>query len=197
MLELLIATTNRGKVREIEKLLKKDFSGLKLYSLSDFNIKKDYPEEGRTFLENATGKSLFYSTLVRGIYTAADDSGLVVNALKGEPGVHSARYAGADCDDDKNIRKLLNKLSSIDNRSAAFVTEIVLSKNGEMIKSFSGEVRGIILRERRGNHGFGYDPVFYYPPLKKTFAQLTTEEKNRVSHRAAALEKLKAYLMNM
>ncbi|MCK5056709.1 MAG: RdgB/HAM1 family non-canonical purine NTP pyrophosphatase [Candidatus Aminicenantes bacterium] len=194
---LLIATTNRGKIREIEALLKEDFPGLKLYSLSDLNITLECPEAGHTFYENAAAKSLFYSKIAKNILTTADDSGLVVEALNGQPGIHSARYAGADCDDEKNTAKLLRELKHVKNRSAKFVTAVVLSKNGKMIKSFNGEVRGTILPEKRGNSGFGYDPVFYYPPLRKTFAQLTTREKNRVSHRANALKKLNTFLSEL
>jgi XTP/dITP diphosphohydrolase len=195
MRELLIATTNRGKIKEIEKLLKEELPGLKLYSLDDLNITGECPEDETTFLGNAAAKSSFYSKLAKGIYTAADDSGLVVEALHGEPGVHSARYAGDECDDNKNIKKLLRELSSEKNRAAKFVTEVVLSKDGKVIESFNGEVKGEILREKKGSGGFGYDPVFYYPPLQKTFAQLTTNEKNRISHRANALTKLKDYFI--
>lgn len=194
---LLIATTNSGKIREIETLLKGDFPGLTLFSLPDLNISGECAEDGNTFLENATIKSLYYSGIAKNILTAADDSGLVVEVLHGEPGIHSARYAGDSCDDEKNIEKLLRKLKHEENRKAKFVTEIVLSKNGKMVRSFYGEVEGIILPEKRGSSGFGYDPVFYYPPLKKTFAQLTTLEKNNFSHRANALRKLKTFLSEL
>ncbi|MCI0470804.1 MAG: RdgB/HAM1 family non-canonical purine NTP pyrophosphatase [Candidatus Aminicenantes bacterium] len=194
MLELLIATTNRGKIKEIEMLLKEDFPGLKLYSLADLHIAIECPESGQTFYENAAAKAIFYSKLAKDVFTAADDSGLLVEALHGQPGVHSARYAGEACDDDKNIAKLLNVLNLQENRAARFMTAIVLARNGTLIDSFSGEVHGIILQDRRGTNGFGYDPVFYYPPLGRTFAQLTIEEKNGVSHRAAAFKQLKAYL---
>lgn len=182
-------------------MLKEEFPGLKLYSLDDLDINTDCPEDGVTFIENAAAKSLFYSKLAGDMATMADDSGLVVEALNGEPGVHSARYAseGKNKDsrriiDQRNIEKLLRKLSSEENRAAKFVCEIVLSKNGKIIESFHGEVEGVILRQKRGSGGFGYDPVFYYPSLEKTFAQLTTEEKNKISHRADALQKLKDYL---
>ncbi|MCK4765332.1 MAG: RdgB/HAM1 family non-canonical purine NTP pyrophosphatase [Candidatus Aminicenantes bacterium] len=194
MRKLLIATTNRGKIKEIEKLLKEDLTGVTLYSLADLNIEIDCPENGATFYENAADKAIFYSKLAPGIYTAADDSGLVVEALQGEPGVYSARYAGAECDDEKNIEKLLKEMSGEKNKTAKFVTVIVIALDGEVIDSFAGEAAGIILPERRGSKGFGYDPVFYYPPLERTFAQLSTGEKNEVSHRAMALRKLKSFL---
>jgi len=196
MFEMLIATTNRGKIREIEALLKEDFRDIRLHSLSDLGISTACSEDGKTFLENAAAKSLFYSNMAKNILTMADDSGLVVEALQGEPGVHSARYAGDDGNDEKNIVKLLRELRHVENRHAKFVTEIVLSKNGRVIRSFHGEVEGIMLPEKRGSGGFGYDPVFYYPPLGRTFAQLSTLQKNRISHRAAALNKLKAFLLD-
>jgi XTP/dITP diphosphohydrolase len=195
MLDLLAATTNKGKIREIERLVKGGSPGMRLYSLSDFNIDIDCPETGETFLENAVEKSLFYSRMVSDMYTIADDSGLAVEALEGRPGVHSARYAGQHKDDEKNIEKLLKELKNIQNRKAKFVTIVTLSKNGKPIKSFVGEVEGVILKEKRGTGGFGYDPIFFYPPLQKTFAELTTEEKNRISHRATAFKKLKNFLL--
>lgn len=206
-LELLAATKNKGKAKEIDRLLADCPLPVKVYSLADFNIDCDAPETGETFLENSIEKSLFYSRMVKDVYTAADDSGLVVAALGGRPGVHSARYAsgtgaGADPDqrqfkdDEKNIEKLLLELKDIptQNRQAKFVTVVTLSKNGKVIESFSGEVEGIILTEKRGTGGFGYDPLFFYPPLKKTFAELSTQEKNNISHRARAFQKLKEFL---
>jgi XTP/dITP diphosphohydrolase len=195
-MDLLAATTNKGKMKEIERLFKESSLDITLYSLSDFNIDIDFPEKGDTFLENATEKSLFYSRMVRDIFTIADDSGLAVEALGGKPGVHSARYAGQPKDDEKNIEKLLKELKNIQNRKAKFVTVVTLSKNGKAIKSFTGQVEGILLEEKRGTGGFGYDPIFFYPPFQKTFAELTTEEKNQVSHRANAVRKLKDFLLN-
>jgi XTP/dITP diphosphohydrolase len=195
-MDLLAATTNKGKIKEIERLFKDSSLDIKLYSPSDFNIDSDIPEKGNTFLENATEKSLFYSRMVRDIFTIADDSGLAVEALGGKPGVHSARYAGQSKDDEKNIEKLLKELKNIQNRKAKFITVVTLSKNGKAINSFTGEVEGIILKGKRGTGGFGYDPIFFYPPLQKTFAELTTEEKNQISHRANAFKKLKNFLLN-
>ena len=195
-MDLLAATTNKGKIKEIERLFEDSSLAIKLYSLSDFNIDINIPEKGDTFHENAAEKSLFYSRMVRDIFTIADDSGLVVEALGGKPGIHSARYAGQSKDDEKNIEKLLKELKNTRDRKAKFVTVVILSKNGEAIKSFTGEVEGIILKEKRGTGGFGYDPIFFYPPLQKTFAELTTEEKNQISHRANAFKKLKNFLLN-
>ncbi len=184
-------------MKEIERLFKESAFDITLYSLSDFNIDTDFLERGDTFLENATEKSLFYSRMVSDIFTIADDSGLTVEALEGKPGVHSARYAGQPKDDEKNIEKLLKELKNIQNRKAKFVTVVTLSKNGKTIKSFTGQVEGIILKEKRGIGGFGYDPIFFYPPFQKTFAELTTEEKNQISHRANAFRKLKDFLLNL
>ena len=194
MMDLLAATKNKGKIKEIDRLIKESPLDVNVYSLDDFNIFADCPETGDTFLDNSIEKSLFYSRLAADIYTAADDSGLAVDALGGKPGVHSARYAGEPKDDEKNIQKLLKELSGVENRKARFVTVVTLSRNGRVIESFTGEVEGILLREKKGTGGFGYDPIFYYPPFQKTFAELTTEEKNRISHRANAFKKLISYL---
>jgi XTP/dITP diphosphohydrolase len=197
MLNLLAATKNEGKLKEIEKLFAGGSIRVKLYFLPDFNITVDCPETGETFIENATQKSLFYGKLVPDIYTVGDDSGLAVEALDGEPGIYSARYSGPGATDEKNIVKLLEQLQGIENRKAKFVTAVCLSRNGRVIQTFTGEVEGIIIDEKRGSGGFGYDPVFYYSPLRKTFAELTTEDKNRISHRARAFQKLKEFLESL
>jgi XTP/dITP diphosphohydrolase len=194
MIELLAATKNKGKVKEIEKIFVNRSIKLKLYFLPDFNITADCPERGKTFIENATAKSLFYGKFVPHIYTAGDDSGLAVEALNGAPGIYSSRYSGPGAADEKNIVRLLQQLKGIQYPKAKFITAVCLSKNGLVIKTFTGEVEGIIIDEKRGSQGFGYDPVFYYPPLKKTFAELSTEEKNRISHRARAFKKLGDFL---
>ncbi len=193
-MKLLIATTNKGKLEEIEKLFRHGGLDISLHCLRDFGITADCPETGETFEENAARKSQFYSRMVPDMLTAGDDSGLAVDLLDGRPGVHSARYAGLPSDDKKNTRKLLDTLAEETNRTARFVTVVALSRNGAPLESFRGEVEGTIIHEERGSHGFGYDPVFYYPPMEKTFAQLTTEEKNKFSHRARAFRKLLDYL---
>jgi len=197
MLDLLAATRNRGKLKEIEKLFASGSLRVKLYFLPDFHITADCPETGKTFIENAVQKSLFYGKQVPDIYTVGDDSGLAVEALNGRPGIYSSRYSGPDATDEKNIVKLLAQLQGIDNRKAKFVTAVCLSRNGQEIQTFTGEVEGIIIDEKCGSGGFGYDPVFYYPPLKKTFAELSTEEKNQISHRARAFQKLKEFLESL
>lgn len=194
--KILVATSNRGKVREIEKLLIDQRLSLRLVSLADLHITLKAPENGSTFLENAAEKSVFYSKLAEGIYTVAEDSGLTVPALEGEPGVLSARYAGANATDEDNIDKLLNSILLVKDWRAKFVSVVSLSRSGRLIKSFTGEVAGEIILRRRGRHGFGYDPVFFYPPWQKTFAQLTTAEKNKISHRARSFGHLKEYLLD-
>ena len=197
MIELLAATKNKGKLREIEKLFTGGSIRVKLYFLPDFNITVDCPETGGTFIENATQKSLFYGKQVPDIYTVGDDSGLAVEALNGAPGIYSSRYSGPGATDEKNIIKLLGQLKGIKNRKAKFVTAVCLSKNGQVIEIFTGEVEGIIIDKKQGSGGFGYDPVFYYQPLKKSFAELSTEEKNQISHRARAFQKLKTFLESL
>lgn len=195
MMDLLAATTNKGKIKEIHRLLKEGSLDVNVYSLADFNIFADCPETGDTFLDNSIEKSLFYSRIAMDTYTIADDSGLAVEALEGKPGVHSARYAGEPKDDEKNIQKLLKALTNIENRKAKFVTVVTLSKNGSVIESFTGEVEGVLLNNKKGTGGFGYDPIFYYPPFQKTFAELGMAEKNQISHRAVAFRKLKEFLI--
>jgi XTP/dITP diphosphohydrolase len=195
-LKILAATTNLGKVQEIKKLLEKRDLALKVYSLLDLNIKDEFIENGKTFEENAKTKANFYSRLAQDWLCIGEDSGLMVEALGGDPGIFSARYAGPQASDEQNIKKLLQRLKSAKNRKAAFVCVAVLSKNGQLIDSFQGWVEGIILDSPRGTHGFGYDPVFYYPPLKKSFAELTIEEKNKISHRSQALKQLIEFLQS-
>ncbi|MGE5343523.1 MAG: RdgB/HAM1 family non-canonical purine NTP pyrophosphatase [Candidatus Omnitrophota bacterium] len=197
MIELLIATKNHGKLIEIERVFADSPIPIKLYYLSDFGISSDCPENGQTFEENATIKSLFYGAFQPNIYTVGDDSGLSVDVLNGAPGVYSARYAGTPSSDERNTAKLLDELTHISNRKAKFVTTVCLSKNNRVIRCFTGEAEGIIIDEKRGTNGFGYDPVFLYPPRHKTFAELTTEEKNQVSHRAKAFHQLKVFMESL
>jgi XTP/dITP diphosphohydrolase len=193
MSTLLLATRNPGKQREIQNLLQKIQPPLRLISLTEAGVPADIDESGTTFLENARLKSDFYSRLT-GLDTLGDDSGLEVMALENRPGVLSARYAGAGASDDERIAKLLSELLDSQDRRARFVTAVCLSRAGQPIKSFTGLVRGEILREKKGSHGFGYDPLFYYPPLGKTFAELNLEEKNLVSHRALALRQVRRFI---
>jgi XTP/dITP diphosphohydrolase len=195
--ELLIATKNEGKVREIIELLKNINSSLTVKSLSDLEIYEEYEETGTTFASNAIGKALYYNDFSPHSLTIADDSGLMVEALDDNPGVFSARYSGINSTDKKNNEKLLKDLLPYKNRNAKFCTVIAISINGKLVGKFEGEVRGIILTKPSGNNGFGYDPLFYYPPLKKTFAELSVEVKNNISHRATAIKKMIDYLKSL
>ena len=185
-LRFLLATQNRGKVREI-------CSALSLFNIEfEFLLgRDDLPEaleSGMTFAENARIKAEHYHQLT-GLPTLAEDSGLVVDALGGKPGVHSARFAPTDKERVEKLLRMLDSRPGPTSRSARFVSAICLLLPEEQIE-VTGEVQGELAQEPRGTHGFGYDPIFYYPPLGKTFAQMTVEEKNQISHRALALEKL-------
>jgi XTP/dITP diphosphohydrolase len=189
---LLVATSNRNKLREIRAALK----GLpiRLLSLDDLPGVPGVRETGRTFRDNARLKSLGYGKHFPGL-TLAEDSGLEVDALDGDPGVRSARFSAPRADDIRNNRKLLRLLEGIPpgRRGARFVCETALSFSGEIVSEIRGEVRGRIADAPRGARGFGYDPVFFYPRLKKTFGELTLEEKVAVSHRGRALRKLRRF----
>jgi len=185
--ELVIATRNKGKLKEFGTLLHKCFK--KISYLGDFKDIPEIEETGKTFKENATIKANRISEIT-GICTLADDSGLIVDALNGEPGVYSARYAGNNATDSDNNKKLLKTLKGVKNRTARFECCLILVlKNGDIIEA-NGICEGVILDEEKGGNGFGYDPLFYLPELKKTMAELTIEEKNIISHRANAIRDL-------
>lgn len=190
---LLLATTNAGKIKELESRLK----GLPLNSISlrELAITQVFPEKGKTFLENARGKSLFYSQFGKYL-TLAEDSGLEVDYLQGAPGVYSSRFAGTNATDETNLQKVLRLLEGVPSkkRKARFVCCMVLSRRGKIIKEIQEHAEGLITFEKKGQGGFGYDPIFFYPPLGKTFAELSRDEKNEVSHRGRALEELLAFL---
>jgi len=181
---LVIATRNKGKTSEIRELLK-DFP-VDIKNLDDFGPIPEAVEDGDTFDENAYKKSSF-AARVLGYPALADDSGLVVEALDGAPGVYSARYAGEDATDKQRSEKLLQEMQGKSNRKAAFECVISIAVPGGPALTYEGNCEGLIAEKPSGENGFGYDPVFYYPPSEKTFAELTREEKNRVSHRGKAL----------
>ena len=191
--KLLIATTNASKVREIKRSL--DGLPFEIVSLEEVLPGASFRERGKTFLDNARSKSLHYGRK-SGLLTLAEDSGLEVDALDGAPGVHSARFSRPDPTDAKNNRKVLRLLANAPwkDRKAKFVCVMVLSRDGRVIREIRGEVRGVIDFAPKGENGFGYDPVFYYPKLGKHFAELGPDEKNAVSHRGRALKKLKTFL---
>jgi XTP/dITP diphosphohydrolase len=188
LLPLVLATTNAGKTDELRTLL----AGfpVEIKNLADFGPIPPVEEDGETFEENAVKKARF-TAKVLGLPALADDSGLVLEALGGEPGVRSARYAGEDATDSDNNAKLLERLQDVDDRAAAFVCVIAIAVPWGPALIYEGRCEGSITREPAGARGFGYDPVFYYSPLRKTFAQLTTAEKNRVSHRGRAFRELR------
>lgn len=192
--QAVIATTNRGKVKEFKSLL----SGVikNLLSINDFNHIPEIEETGSTFEENALIKARAVCKIT-GITSIADDSGLEVSTLDNRPGIFSARYAGENATDSDNIDKLLNELHGAKDRSARFVCCIALVDTVGNESTFTGSCEGVILDERRGEGGFGYDPVFYFPSADKTFAELSLEEKNKHSHRAKAIGKLRDYLSNL
>ena len=189
-MKIVIASNNKHKISEITAILHKNVStDIELLSLADIGFFDDIEENGTTFEENALIKALAASDL--GYMAMADDSGLMVDHLDGAPGVYSARYAGEPCDDKKNNEKLLKALEGTtpEQRGAKFVSTIafVNPANKEHPLFARGECPGEILYDYKGTGGFGYDPLFYYAPLDKTFAELTAEEKNSISHRARAL----------
>jgi XTP/dITP diphosphohydrolase len=187
--EIVIATKNAGKVREFAAMFAK--RGIEVKSLLDFPDVPDVEETGSTFVENAKLKAeAVCQRLQRPVI--ADDSGLAVDALGGRPGVHSARYAGEDKNDARNIAKLLHELDGVpmEKRTARFHCALAVAIPGQSTAIVEGTCDGYIAEAPRGEGGFGYDPVFYLPERGKTMAELTPEEKNAISHRAKALEKL-------
>ena len=185
---LVLATRNKGKIREFKELL----SGfdMNMKSLEDFGPIPPVQEDGQTFEDNAYIKAHF-TARVLGVPALADDSGLVVEALNGAPGVYSARYAGDDATDKDNNLKLLEEMKGKTNRRAFFESAIIIAVPRGPALTYIGKCEGEITLEPKGENGFGYDPLFYYPVLSKTFAQMTGEEKNRVSHRGKAMSELR------
>ncbi len=186
-MQLVLATNNKHKLKEIKSMLGEKFSGI--LSLSEAGVDVEIEETGSTFEQNAFIKASTVSKLT-GKAALADDSGLEVEALGGAPGVYSARYAGEDQNDENNIKKLLSALRGEKNRRASFTTVLCLYYPDGTTVYAEGKTRGEILTEKRGQNGFGYDPVFFSDDLKKAFGEATDEEKNSVSHRGRALRTL-------
>ena len=187
--KLLLASSNSGKLREYQALAAGH--AVELAFSPRFNSLPAFAESAPTFAENAAGKALHYSSFAK-LPVLADDSGLVVPALGGAPGPKSARYAGPNATDADRIRKLLGELAgrTASERSARFVSVIAVAQCGRVLEVISDFVEGELLDAPHGSGGFGYDPIFYYAPFGKTFAELSPEEKNRVSHRGRAFRKL-------
>lgn len=191
-MRLVFATNNKHKLEEIRHLLDGSFEVL---SLKDIGCDDDIPENQETLEGNAAEKS-FYIWNKYGLNCFADDTGLEIDALNGEPGVYSARYAGEEKDPQKNIELVLQKLAKIKNRKARFRTVISLVINGHETQ-FEGVVNGRILEARQGDSGFGYDPVFQPDESQHSFAEMSMADKNQISHRGRAVQKLVAYLIQL
>ncbi len=195
--KLLLATANPGKLREYHALAAGALAGraVELALLPGIEALPRFDESAPTFAENAAGKALHYSRFAE-LPVVADDSGLVVPALGGAPGVHSARYAGPGASDAERVRKLLDELRHrrVTDRRARFVCVMALAERGRVVAVFSDSALGELLEVPRGAQGFGYDPIFFFPALGKTYAEISREEKNLYSHRGKAFRKLLAFL---
>ena len=188
MKRVLVATHNPGKVREFAEAL--ESTGLEVMGLDILGDVPDVEETGETFEANARLKAEAYSSLTE-LPVLADDSGIEVDALGGDPGVRSARWGGPDLDDKGRCRLLLEKIADVEEpekRSARFRCVLAFAHRGKTLAIFEGVVEGHLLTEPRGENGFGYDPIFFHPPSGRTTAQLTTAEKQKVSHRGKAIE---------
>lgn len=192
-IQIFLASSNPGKLREY-RVLAGD-SPIEMALLPNFHEIPPFDETAPTFAENSTGKALHYSRFVTGT-VLADDSGLVVPALGGAPGVFSARYAGPRASDADRVEKLLREMSALngDDRKARFVCVTTLAQNGLAIAVLSDSAEGVIAKAPKGSGGFGYDPVFFFPQLGRTYAEITREEKNQYSHRGRAFRKAIAFL---
>jgi XTP/dITP diphosphohydrolase len=193
---VLLATSNAGKLRDFAGAAAP--YGITIANIPHFSSLPEVVEDGASFEENARKKAESYSLAVPGELVLADDSGLEIDALGGAPGVHSARYAAdephkAECntDDEANNARVLRELKGVpeQKRSARFICVLAVARDGHTLHSFRGTAEGIILDAPRGNNGFGYDPLFFFPAIQKTFAQLNPEEKSRYSHRGAAFRR--------
>ena len=195
-MELVVATRNAGKLKEIRRLL--ESRGIRVRGLEEFPGVPDVVEDGQTFAENAIKKAEAVAQFTS-LPCLADDSGLVVDALQGRPGVHSARFSGAEADDQSNNRKLLDEMAAVPEiqRQAAFCCVMALCMPGQSPRLFQGRVNGAILARQQGEGGFGYDPLFWLPGYNCTMAELPLDTKNQVSHRGQALRQLVDFLTTL
>ncbi|MDW0118133.1 XTP/dITP diphosphatase [Sporosarcina thermotolerans] len=193
MKKILIATNNKGKAKDFEALFNP--YNIEVLTLNDLEQDIDVEETGVTFEENAILKAETVSKLL-GITVISDDSGLEIDKLNGAPGVYSARYAGAVKSDEANIEKVLTELQGVPEakRTARFRCVLAVAGPGQETVTFSGSCEGVILEEKRGTNGFGYDPIFFNPEMDRSMAELSPEEKGRISHRGAALRQLEEHL---
>ena len=188
-MELIIASQNQNKLVEFKKILG---DKINLFSLSDIGLNQEIPENQKTIKKNAMFKAKFVNTQT-GKNVFADDTGLEIDSLNGEPGVYSARYSGVDRNSDKNIELVLRKLKNKANRNSRFKTIISLIIDGKSV-NFEGVVEGKITDEKRGSNGFGYDPIFQPNGYSSTFGEMSLKEKNKISHRSIAINKMVQYL---
>ena len=188
-MELIIASQNQNKLVEFKKILG---DKINLFSLSDIGLNQEIPENEKTIKKNAMFKAKFVNTQT-GKNVFADDTGLEIDSLNGEPGVYSARYSGVERNPDKNIELVLTKLKNKSNRNSRFKTIISLILDGKSV-NFEGVVEGKITEEKRGNNGFGYDPIFQPNGYASTFGEMSLKEKNKISHRSIAINKMVQYL---
>ena len=191
-----MASSNPGKLREYRALAQPAAGSVDINFVPIFHSLDVFEEIWPTIAENAAGKALHYSRSADGV-VIADDSGLVVPALGGAPGVHSARYAGPDASDADRVQKVLKEMQGLkgDDRRARFVCVVAVAESGKMRGVFSASAEGVLLEEPRGHDGFGYDPIFYFPTLGKTYAEISREEKNLYSHRGKAFHKALDFLL--
>ena len=194
---ILVASTNPGKLKELREMLE---GNIKWVGLSDFPNISEIKEDGKTFVENARKKAIGYAKAT-GLWTLADDSGLMVDALNGQPGVKSARFSGVKeanrgLIDHKNMARVLKLLEGVpkEKRTARFMCCLCLATPEKISIETSGKLEGLIIDKPMGENGFGYDPIFFVPTLNKTVAQMTSEEKNAISHRGNAIRSLRTYL---
>lgn len=188
-MELIIASQNQNKLVEFKKILG---DKINLFSLSDIGLNQEIPENEKTIKKNAMFKAKFVNTQT-GKNVFADDTGLEIDSLNGEPGVYSARYSGVERNSEKNIELVLTKLKNKSNRNSRFKTIISLIIDGKSV-NFEGVVEGKITEEKRGSNGFGYDPIFQPNGYASTFGEMSLKEKNKISHRSIAINKMVQYL---
>ena len=188
-MELIIASQNQNKLVEFKKILG---DKINLFSLSDIGLNQEIPENEKTIKKNAMFKAKFVN-IQTGKNVFADDTGLEIDSLNGEPGVYSARYSGVERNSDKNIELVLRKLKNKSNRNSRFKTIISLILDGKSV-NFEGVVEGKITEEKRGSNGFGYDPIFQPNGYASTFGEMSLKEKNKISHRSIAINKMVQYL---
>jgi XTP/dITP diphosphohydrolase len=203
MKRVLIATSNPGKLRDFAGAA--SVHGVEVECLPNFTSLPLAVEDGKTFEENARKKAEYYSVHAPDEIVLADDSGLEVDALGGAPGVHSARYAAdephnadSNTDDEENNARLIREIRDVppESRTGRFVCAIAAALNGEIVAEFKGKAEGVILDHPKGSNGFGYDPLFYFPQIQKTFAELTAEEKSSYSHRGSAFRQFLKWFEN-